>query len=85
MSDITGYQLAKERAALNENTKYYLGQEDVEKTHRLKEIYEKLDQADKIYGIKMTEIQRKKTEAFYNSSVRKLEKAINRDLSQIWF
>ncbi len=49
------------------------------------ELLSKYEQAAKIYGIKMTEEQRKKAEVYYAHSIRKLEIIVDKDLSTIWF
>ena len=90
MADIEGYKLANlKHSEYNRISKELLSLEDnrsrYEKQQELSEIKEKYDRAKKIYGVKMTQEQRKKAEGRFNDSVRKLEAALHKDLREIWF
>lgn len=48
-------------------------------------VREQYEHANKLYGVKLTDHQKKKLEAHFNDSVRKLEKELGKDLSKLWF
>lgn len=88
MADIEGYKLAKLRRDLyRENA--FMGKENIQKRYEKQfeymEINKKYDQAEKIYDLKISKQQRLKAEAYFEESVRKLEAALNKELSQLWF
>lgn len=51
----------------------------------LDKIKEQYNCAEKVYDLKISEQTRSKMELYYSDSVRKLEKMVGRDLSDIWF
>ena len=53
--------------------------------HVLDKIKEQYNCAEKVYDLKISEQTRSKMELYYSDSVRKLEKMMERDLSDIWF
>ena len=56
-----------------------------EKYQEYMNVREQYEQANQLYGVKLTDQQKKKLEAYFNDSVRKLEKELGKDLSKLWF
>lgn len=86
MADLEGYQLARQRLSetiKNWNMCLYGVRKENENTKE--ELEERYAHALKIYDVYLTKEQRKKTELYYNSSVRELEGWLNKNLSKIWF
>lgn len=89
MADLEGYKVARLKRDWYRET-YSLSKEEYrkriyDKEEEYLEIMRKYDEADKIYGLKITEQQKKKLQLYFNDSVRQLEKILNRDLTEIWF
>ena len=88
MADIEGLRIAEKYLDIYWEYKY---PEKIRKLSRDElfeeqlKIQKQFEQAGKIYNVKMTTEQRKYLQVYYCDSVRKLEKMINRDLSEIWF
>ncbi len=88
MADIEGLEIASRRGKLIYEYRYLKeasGRNKEEIMDELTEIKKQCDQARKIYDLKLSEGERKMMEAYYNDSVRELERMLNRDLSEIWF
>ena len=90
MADVEGLKLGRLRRQKTRSSDRGLSLQEVrkrkyERKSERSEIQEKYNQATKIYGVKMTAELRKKAEAYLNSSVRRLEAWLNKDLSKIWF
>lgn len=88
MADLEGYRLAKQRLAMQVadwNTFLYNAKKEHSDGNLKTELEERFARAPKIYNVIMPAELRKKTEMYYDNSVRELEEWLNRDLSQIWF
>lgn len=87
MADLESFRIAKLKRELSlkimysklENKEWYDDQ------CRYLEICKQYDKANKIYNVKITEEQRKKAEEYFEPSVRRLETALHKELSELWF
>lgn len=88
MADANGYALAMQMGKIKKERRM-LGKDNIEKIHECQsqflEIKKKYDDAEKIYGLRIKNEQKDLLEKYFNDSVRRLERALNRDLSEIWF
>lgn len=89
MADESGYSIAKLKSEWDGKNPQ-LSLEDVRKRRYedqqyYMELKQKYAQAKKVYGIKMTNDQRMKVQAYFAASVRELEEVTGRDLSELWF
>lgn len=88
MADEEGYKIARQVHDWNYNNRT-LDRENVqlryEKQCEYSQIQSQYGKAEKIYGLKMTAEQRGKMEEKFADSVRRLERLIGKDLSQMWF
>lgn len=88
MADEHGYIVAKRMMELIVKRRY-MEMEDIQEIYKSQSYYEvinnQFEAAEKLYGVKMTDKQRKKLENYFNESVRRLEKYLDKDLSNIWF
>ncbi len=88
MADIEGLEIACRRGKLSYEYRYLKeasGRNEEEIMDELATVEKQYNQARKIYDLKLSEGERKMMEAYYNDSVRELERMLNRDLSEIWF
>ncbi len=88
MADIEGLEITCRRGKLTYEYQYLKeasGRNKEEIMDELAEVEKQYNQARKIYDLKLSEGERKMMEAYYNDSVRELERILNRDLSEIWF
>lgn len=84
MADLDGYRLARLRRQMGE-VKWNNDLRGKKSGHLDLNIEEQYAAAPKIYGVKITDNQRRQAEEYFNSSVRELEEWLDRDLSQVWF
>lgn len=82
-ADKEGWEKGKQFNTLRSYSKYNpMAQAEPDSISRSRSEYESVE---KIYNPQMSQDQRKKLEAYYDSSVRELEKFIGRSLSELWF
>ncbi len=88
MADIDGLRAAESWGKMSWEYSDINGMSDKKRRdifHVLDKIKEQYNCAEKVYDLKISEQTRSKMELYYSDSVRKLEKMMERDLSDIWF
>lgn len=88
MADIDGLEVASRKSKLHNEYYYFKEASGRSRDVIMNEFVEaekQYNKAEKIYDLKLSEDERKMMEAYYNDSVRELEKVLNRNLSEMWF
>lgn len=88
MADEKGYKLARIRRDLFRELKF-LKRSDILKRHEVQgkcfEIQKEYEKAHKIYNLQISNKYKNMAELYFFESVRKLESALEKDLSELWF
>ncbi len=85
MADSEGYQLAGRKFEIFQEWNEYKKEKKYEEKRECFEIQKEFLDAKKLYGVKMTDRQRKQLRMHFDKSVRRLEKLLGRDLAELWF
>lgn len=85
MADSEGYELAGRKFMLFRERDLLDAEEKSKKERECLEVQKLYAKAEKIYGVKMTDRQRTQLCEHFDGSVRRLEKLLGRDLTELWF